>query len=58
MKNNTQNRNLFKCERCGWEWFSTIEKPTVCAKCHNPYWNIPKEKRDNSTDINSKQNKS
>jgi predicted Zn-ribbon and HTH transcriptional regulator len=37
-------RDIFKCERCGYEWFShkyTAENPPIaCAKCKSPYWNV------------------
>lgn len=32
------------CLRCDWRWFprpqkdGTIRRPTLCAKCHSPYW--------------------
>ena len=33
------------CERCKHEWITrSIKKPTVCPKCKNPYWDIPKKK--------------
>jgi len=31
-------RKVFRCKRCGWLWVSSLEYPTVCPKCHNPYW--------------------
>jgi len=32
-----------KCYRCGHEWKprDLKEKPEVCPKCKNPYWNKP-----------------
>lgn len=36
--------DIFKCERCGHEWFShkySAENPPIaCAKCKSPYWNV------------------
>lgn len=34
---------IVKCERCGHMWATKIN-PKVCAKCHNVYWNIPRNK--------------
>jgi len=36
----------YKCERCGHEWVPRVEKekPRVCPKCKNPYWDRPKKK--------------
>lgn len=29
----------FVCERCGFAWQSTAEKPPItCAKCRSPFW--------------------
>ena len=40
-------RDVFKCERCNYEWFShkyTAENPPIaCAKCKSPYWNKPRQ---------------
>jgi len=37
---------IFKCKRCGHNWASKQEKPTICPKCKSPYWD--KEKREKS----------
>ena len=29
---------IHKCKRCGHEWASKSEQPTVCPKCKTPYW--------------------
>ena len=38
---------LFKCEKCGHIWisqkFDKDNLPISCAKCKNPYWNRPRE---------------
>jgi hypothetical protein len=39
---NKKERKLYECLRCGWAWLSNMNPPRVCAKCHSPYWNIPK----------------
>jgi len=31
-------RKAYRCKRCGWLWVSSMDYPTVCAKCHSPYW--------------------
>lgn len=33
----------FSCFRCGHEWASKQDRPKVCPKCKNPYWDIPKD---------------
>jgi predicted Zn-ribbon and HTH transcriptional regulator len=38
----------FRCERCAHEWLPKkvlkgSKKPMVCPKCKSPYWNTPKE---------------
>jgi hypothetical protein len=33
----------FNCHRCGHEWASKQDRPRVCPKCKNPYWDIPKD---------------
>lgn len=31
------------CLRCGHEWTQqTAKEPTVCPKCHSPYFNRPR----------------
>ena len=30
------------CKRCENIWNPRVEKPTVCPKCHSPYWNKPR----------------
>lgn len=31
------------CLRCGHAWTQqTAKDPTVCSKCHSPYWNTPR----------------
>jgi len=33
-----------KCLRCKHEWYKrTPEKPIVCPKCKNPYWDKPRK---------------
>ena len=31
------------CKRCEYEWWSRIDNPLNCPRCHSPYWN--KEER-------------
>jgi rubrerythrin len=35
-------RVLYTCKRCTYQWFSK-KKPTVCARCHSPYWDKDKK---------------
>jgi len=35
-------RKLFECKRCHWEWFSKMDKPHVCPKCHSAWWDVDK----------------
>ena len=37
-------RKLYRCTRCKYKWMSAVT-PTVCAKCHSPYYNRPKKNR-------------
>jgi len=34
----------YRCERCGHEWAprNQVDKPRVCPKCKNPYWDRPR----------------
>lgn len=36
-----------KCYRCGHEWIpqNIEEKPKVCPKCKNPYWDRPRQEK-------------
>jgi predicted Zn-ribbon and HTH transcriptional regulator len=42
----------FECSRCTHQWVprNKGEKPTVCPKCKNPYWDKPKRKGMNKGD--------
>jgi len=40
-------RHLLTCLRCGHIWLSNKEKPKVCARCRNPYWDIPRKETNN-----------
>lgn len=31
------------CLRCGHMWKSAGKNPTVCSKCHSPYWDQPRK---------------
>lgn len=31
-----------KCLRCGYQWVKRMDKPIVCPRCKNPYWNLEK----------------
>ena len=38
---------MFVCGRCEHEWLprqaeGDPSKPRVCAKCHSPYWDVPR----------------
>lgn len=36
----------FLCERCGHKWVPRLkENPRVCPKCHSPYWDKPRNKK-------------
>jgi len=44
-------RPAWKCNRCQYVWPKKKKKdesyfliPTICAGCHNPYWNTPRLK--------------
>lgn len=41
-------RILCECKRCkdGHQWL-TSGKPKVCPKCHSPYWNVDRKRKDN-----------
>jgi hypothetical protein len=30
------------CQRCGHTWVPNVPSPIVCAKCHSPYWRLPR----------------
>jgi len=36
---------VFECKRCKHKWHPRMNGPTVCPKCHSPWWN--KERRGN-----------
>jgi predicted Zn-ribbon and HTH transcriptional regulator len=44
-KNEGRTFDFLECKRCGWKWIprNKEQKPIICPKCKNPYWN--KEKR-------------
>ena len=31
------------CQRCGHTWVPNVPSPIVCAKCHSPYWRLPRK---------------
>ena len=31
-------RKSFTCKRCGWQSYSSMDKPRCCARCKNSYW--------------------
>jgi len=33
---------IFKCLRCGHDWASKQDHPTICPGCKTPYWDKPK----------------
>ena len=33
---------LHVCLRCDYKWDSHKERPEVCPKCKNKYWDIPR----------------
>lgn len=35
----------YRCQRCGHEWVprDKTQKPKVCPKCKNPYWDRPRK---------------
>lgn len=33
-------KNDFKCLRCGHEWESKVQCPSMCPKCHSPNWDV------------------
>ena len=50
-----QYGDLYRCERCGYEWLPRREstrEPKVCAnpKCKSPYWDRPRLKQKPSSD--------
>jgi len=32
------------CLRCGHRWVPRKDEVRVCPRCHNPYWDRPREK--------------
>ncbi len=35
-----KDRKKYECNRCGYEWFGSAEKPPVtCPSCRSPYYN-------------------
>ncbi len=36
----------YRCERCNHEWIprDAEQEPSVCPKCHSPYWDRPRKK--------------
>jgi len=34
---------IFKCKRCGHEWASKQETPTICPKCKSALWDKERE---------------
>ena len=35
-----------KCYRCGHEWLQRDQdKPTICPKCKSPYWDKPRQNK-------------
>jgi rubrerythrin len=39
----TKTRYLHFCNYCGWEWFSSKERPKKCPKCTDPKWDEERE---------------
>ena len=39
----------YQCGRCGHEWVprDKTQKPRVCPKCKNPYWDRPRKGDEN-----------
>ena len=35
----------YTCNRCGHTWIPRTLKPKYCAKCHSPYWNKPRMRK-------------
>lgn len=33
-----------ECLRCQYRWVGRKHTPKSCAKCHSPYWNLPRRK--------------
>jgi predicted Zn-ribbon and HTH transcriptional regulator len=33
---------VFQCLKCGHDWASRSERPTICPKCKSAYWDRPK----------------
>lgn len=32
------------CTRCEYEWKSGLKNPSVCARCRNPLWDVPRKR--------------
>ncbi len=37
----------YECQRCGWRWYTHLERfkgnrPRVCPKCKSVYWDRPR----------------
>lgn len=41
----------YRCQRCGHEWVprDKTQKPRVCPKCKNPYWDRPRRKSEDGS---------
>lgn len=42
----TRKISMFEhtCLRCGHVWPSELARPKSCAKCHSPYWHLPRQR--------------
>lgn len=38
-----KKKSARECLRCGYKWTSRKKIVKVCARCRNPYWNIPRK---------------
>lgn len=37
-----KKREMLKCKRCNYVWFSRVAFPALCPRCKSPYWNCDK----------------
>jgi hypothetical protein len=39
------------CQRCGHSWIPNIPCPTVCSRCHSPYYRTPRKNSQRFADV-------
>jgi hypothetical protein len=39
------------CQRCGHSWIPNVPCPTVCSRCHSPYYRTPRKNNQRFADV-------